>query len=180
MRRIVGISVAAVLAVPCAIGSYGIATAGEQNVPARHSSGLLGSDDGGLLGLGGGDGDGLLGTGLLSSGDSDRKKERSKKNRKSDRRDRDRDRDHQANSIAGLDILGGGDDDGLLGGGGLLGTGLLDGGGDGLLGTGLLGGGDRERKRDRDDKRNGSKKHYDNRGDDGGSDLDDDDFPFGD
>lgn len=168
MRRIVGISVAATLAVPLMVVGVGVASAEQQDATAaRYSTGLLGGDNG-LLGLGG-DGDGLLGTGLLG-GDRDERKDR-KKSKKS-KRDR-RDRDQQANSIAGLNLLGDGEGDllGLGGDDGLLGTGLL-GDGDGLLGTGLLGGRDRDRDRDR----NGTKRHYDNRD----NDIDDDDFPFGD
>ncbi len=165
MRRIVGIAVAAVLAVPVMVIGAGGASAAEQDVAVGRSSS-------GLLGLGGGDG--LLGTGLL--GNDDRK--RSKKSKKHNKRDR-RDRDEQANSILGLNLLGGGDDGGLLGLGGddgLLGTGLL--GEEGLLGTGLLSNGRGDRGRDRDRDRSGSKRHYDNHDDD--SDIDDDDFPFGD
>lgn len=162
MRRIVGISVAATLAVPLMMVGVGTASADQQDVGARHSSGLLGKD-GGLLGLGGGDSDGLLGTGLL--GDRDDRKDRKKSSKKS-KKDR-RDRDEQANSIAGLNLLGDGKGDllGLGGDDGLLGTGLL-GDGDGLLGTGLLGGGDRDR--------NGTKRSYDNRDDDNGFPLGDD------
>lgn len=178
MRRIVGISVAATLALPLMVVGVGSASATQQDVAAR-PAGLLGSGD-----------NGLLGTGLLGS-DRDDRKDRKKSKSKKSKRDR-RDRDHQANSIAGLNLLGdgsgdllglGGDGDGLLGtgllgdGDGLLGTGLL-GDGDGLLGTGLLSSGDRDRDRDR--HRNGTKRHYDNRDNDRGSDLDDDDFPFGD
>lgn len=95
MRRIVRISMVAVLTVPLVLGGSAIAVAADLDLGSRDSVGLLDLDEVEV----GGD-DGLLGLGLL--GDRDRRSE--------DRRDGD-------DGLLGLGLLGDGDG-GLLGLGG--------------------------------------------------------------